>query len=93
MFVASRAWQNQGTASDSTAPEQGERLSCSWRGEGDNRDWLGDATRWITVTVLNLRCTEIFLCERKSEGQEWVLSTGAANHHPATNVYSHTRNI
>lgn len=65
MCVASRAWRNRGTMSGSgifRAPKSGERFSCSWRGEGDSRDWLGDATRWITVTVLNLWCTEKAVC-------------------------------
>lgn len=76
------------------APKSGERFSCSWRGKGDSRDWLGDATRWITVTVLTFGAQKyLCMCERDSEGEEWALSTGAANLQPTTNINTITPGI
>lgn len=93
MCVASRARRNRGTMSGSgiyRAPKSGERFSFSWRGKvtavtgwGMLRDGL--LSPFVTSGAQKK------LCVFDSEGEEWVLSTGAANLQPTIDIHSLTR--
>lgn len=96
LCIASRARRNRGTVSGSgiyRAPKSGERFSFSWRGEGDSRDWLGDATRWITVTALNLWCTAVCVWVwRRGVGVKYRCCQPSAHHrHTQTHHSKHPK--